>query len=448
MRKYCADLVKRRVGHVLVVLIVILAGGLLFSGCDNSSQRPEEKQAFDIQRSSLNRDTTPDISSADFNNHIRDNHDYTFAIYNQIRSQPEWVGENLLISPLSMRTAFSQAYGGARNQTATELASTLRYSLGQSGTHAATNQLALALETRNDPGEIELGLLPIEVRTINSFWSREGEVFQTDYLDLLALNYGAGIYTLDFTSQPDISRLVINDWVAKQTYDRIQDLLPEGSISPSTVAVLTNAVYFKAPWQTVFDPELTGPGQFNLTGGGQTEAEMMTATDIFYYTEGEGYQALEMPFRRDELGMVFILPDSAGLDDCESELRTGYLSGITEMLESSVVEVRIPKFSFESEFTMKKHLQQMGMIVPFTAAADFTGVLEQGGIFIDEAYHKTFIAVDETGAEAAAATAIVFRETGIPVVEHEFTADRPFLFFIRDRITGAILFMGRVTDPS
>ena len=437
------------ISSAALLIAIILTGGLLLSGCDESSQKPTiESPEFGIQRSQLNRDLTPDVSTSDFNQHIRDNHDYALAFYNQVRDQGEWAGNNLLISPLSMRTAFSQAFAGARGRTETEIAEVLRYSLGQTGTHEATNMLTLALESRNDAGDPRQGEFPIEVKTVNAFWGRQDEVFRADYLDQLAVNYGAAIYTLDYRAMPDAARVIINDWVADQTRNRIEDLLPEGSIDNSTVAVLTNAVYFKAPWRTPFIEDLTAPGQFNLIGGSQVTAEMMNTTENFYYAAGDGYQALELPFRREELGMLFILPATGQLSTLESELDTGRLASIIDALEYSTINVTIPKFSFESAFTMKEMLQQMGMIDPFLETADFTGMLERGGIFIDDAYHKTFIAVDEMGAEAAAATAIVIGETSIPIEEHEFTADRPFLFFIRDRITGAILFMGRVVDPS
>jgi serine protease inhibitor len=436
--------------HLYLLVLTICLGGFLLGGCNETSQRPQTNSLpnADIQQSSLDRDRSPAISQDDLDTHILDNQIFTLDFYHQLLTKPDLSGKNILISPLSIRTAFCQAYAGARGITETEIANVMPYSLGQDGTHRAANRLALELESRNDPGNAALELQPIILETVNAFWGRKGDTFQPDYLDLLAVNYGAGIYTLDFLTEPENSRLIINDWVAGRTRDRIKDLLPNGSIGPSTVAVLTNAVYFKAPWMLPFIEEFTESGKFKLLDGGEVDAEMMQATDFYYYTEEPGYQALEVPFRKEELGMVFLLPTDGDFAAFESELTTEKLNSITDALEYISGTVKLPKFTFKSKFKLRTILKQMGMVAPFGGSADFTGMYAPGGIYIDEAYHDTFIAVDESGAEAAGATAIVFREVSIPHPEYQFTADRPFLIFIRDRVTGAILFMGRVVDPS
>ena len=176
---------------------------------------------------------------------------------------------------------------------------------------------------------------------------------------------------------------------------------------------------------------------------------MMQQAESFGYAEGDGYQALEMTYRNDELSMVFLLPAPGRFEEFEAGLDSGVLAGILDDLDPANVAVIIPRFSFESpSLSLKDVLMGLGMVEPFNTL-DFEGMIEGGGIWIDNAYHKTFIALDEKGTEAAAATAIVFFESVIepPVADYEFRADRPFLFLIRDRVTGTILFVGRVLNP-
>jgi serpin B len=242
---------------------------------------------------------------------------------------------------------------------------------------------------------------------------------------------------------------VINDWVAEQTRDRILNLLPPGSIDAAVVAVITNALYFKAPWALPFDEDLTVDGLFHLLDGSKTTVPMIRQVEWFRYAEGEGYQALEMDYREHELSMVFLLPAEGRFQEFEQSLTESRLAEILGALEEKEVAVSIPSFTYSSpSISMRDALISLGMVVPFYGGADFTGMVESRDIYIDDAFHKTFIALDEKGTEAAAATAIIFRETSINLEgEYEFTADRPFLYLIRDRVTGTILFIGTLINP-
>jgi serpin B len=211
--------------------------------------------------------------------------------------------------------------------------------------------------------------------------------------------------------------------------------------------VLTNALYFKAPWALPFDEDLTESGEFTTLSGDTVQADMMSQAEEFAYTSGEGYEALEMTFHRDELSMVFILPDEDTFDSFEANFDQAALEDVLDGLAPAYGSVTIPKFEYESGFTLGDALRSMGMTTAFVSA-NLSGMIDGGGLFIDEVFHKTFIAVDERGAEAAAATAIVVGETSAPTEEFDFIANRPFLFLIRDRVTGAVLFFGRLTDPS
>jgi serpin B len=311
--------------------------------------------------------------------------------------------------------------------------------------------LSLALTSRNIPaGEDGDGnpLDPVELSVANAFWGQSGYPWLDAYLDVIAVNYGAGIEALDFETDPEGSRQTINSWVEERTNNRIVDLLPDGSIDSSTAAVLTNAIYFKAPWALPFTESLTATAPFRLLDGTTVDADFMNQLESHLYAEGDGWQALEMSFRGDELAMLLILPGENRFAQIETDLDAEFFDSVTAALEPAMVDIDLPKFTFETEFTLSDALIAMGMSTAFSDACDLSGMLEGGGLFIDEAYHKAFIAVDEVGAEAAAATAVVVGETSVPVADAAFVANRPFYFAIRDRETGLVLFFGRVLNPT
>jgi serpin B len=416
---------------------------LLLAGCGGGSTKPApEPEPWENYRSDIERDLAPDVPADDLAELIRGSGEFALDLYGRLASEPG----NLLVSPLSIDFAFAMTYGGARGQTEAEMAQALHYTLPQNRLHPAFNALDLEMNERNDPGDENNP--PVEIHVVNSIWGRTGESFRSEYLDLLALNYGSGLRGLDFLHAPDASRRTINDWVAGETRDRILDLLPDGSISPGTVAVLVNAIYLKAPWATPFLPEETTDAPFTLLDGGLVMVPMMSRLERFAYTEQDGCQILELNYRLDQLSMILLLPATGRFEEFESGLTATRLMELVGTLQTAGIDVRMPKFSFESAFTLSNRMKEMGMRIPFTDSADFSGIREGGGLRIDEAYHKTFINVDEKGTEAAAATAVVIEPTSIVTPDHEFIADRPFLFLICDRVTGAILFLGRVMNPA
>lgn len=417
-----------------------LSLALTFSACGETEEPPTDPPSERTVRSELARDLTPDVPAADLQTLTDGNHALAVDLYQELDTDDS----NLLVSPLSIRMAFGLLQAGARGETATEIADVLHYGLEGDALHAAFNSLDLTLASRNDPGDADHD--PIALRTANAFWGQTGYAWNTDYLDTIALNYGAGVETLDYDTDAEGARETINTWVEDATENRIVDLLPDGSLNSGTVAVLTNALYLKAPWATPFIPALTVDGDFNSPGGA-VSAEFMNQLEAFGYVDGDGYQALEMNYRLDELSMVFVLPDEGQFDAFEDALTHDTFADIAGSLETTMGDVAIPKFEFEASFSLGAALQALGMETAFLSA-DLSGMIDNGSLFIDAVYHKTFIAVDELGTEAAAATAIVVGETSAPTPEFSFRADRPFMFFIRDRETGTVLFLGRVMDPS
>jgi serpin B len=215
-----------------------------------------------------------------------------------------------------------------------------------------------------------------------------------------------------------------------------------------TRLVLTNAIYFNAAWDNPFEPNLTEDGPFYLLDGGEVTVPMMRQTESFGYAEGEGYQAVELLYDGRELSMVILLPEAGEFETFEGSLDAARVDAIVAALAHREVALKMPKFEFDSDFSLQDPLVAMGMPDAFAEVADFSGMTGNRDLFIADVIHQAFVSVDEAGTEAAAATAVIMAELAVPAEPVEVTVDRPFVFLIRDIETGAILFVGRVVNPS
>ena len=327
------------------------------------------------------------------------------------------------------------------------MADTLHFTLEDNRLHPAFNWLDIELASRGKgaKGKDEEGF---RLNIVNAIWGQQGYKFLSEFLDVLAENYGAGLRPLDFAKAPEDSRVTINNWVSEQTEGRIKDLIPQGLIDITTTLVLTNAIYFNAAWQYPFSEDMTDDGLFYLLDGDRVTVPMMKQTETFGYGEGEAYQVVEMPYDGRELSMLILLPRSGEFKAFESSLDSKRIEALVRGLENRRVSLTMPKFEFDSEFSLKEALSGMGMPIAFSGDADFSGITGNRELWIADVIHKAFISLDEEGTEAAAATAVVMPRLSIPEEPVEFNVDRPFIFLIRDIETGAILFVGRVVDPS
>ena len=332
------------------------------------------------------------------------------------------------------------------------MANTLHFILSQDSLHSAFNGLDLELAGRGKgaEGTDEEGF---RLNIVNALWGQEDFEFLSEFLDLVAENYGAGLRLLDFVNAAEDSRIIINDWVSEQTEGKIEDLIPEGVINDLTRLVLTNAIFFNAAWLYPFSAIETTDGAFHLLDGGEVTVPMMRRTARFGLVKCDGYQAVELTYDGGELSMVILLPDTGQFEEFEGSLDAELVRGITEGLVPTRLDLTMPKFEFASDFSLADTLRAMGMPVAFASSigpctpemADFSGMTGACELYIKEIVHKAFVSVDEAGTEAAAATAVVM---GIESLPPSVTIDRPFVFLIRDIETGAILFVGRVADPS
>ncbi|MBA7632654.1 hypothetical protein ES703_40206 [subsurface metagenome] len=399
--------------------------------------------ASEIIRSEKQRVTSPDVNEADLETLVTGNSAFAFDLYQTLREEDG----NLFYSPYSISLALAMTYAGARGETAQQMADTLHFVLYQDSLHPAFNSLDIELSQRGEGAKGKDGE-GFRLNIVNAIWGQDGYQFLSEFLDVLAENYGAGLRTLDFANAPEESRITINNWVSDQTEDRIEDLIPQGLIDALTRLVLTNAIYFNAAWQHPFSEDITEDGPFYLLDGGEVTVPMMRQTESFSYAEGDEYQAVELPYDGRELSMVILLPRAGQFEAFEGSIDAQVVDAILKGLESRQVALTLPEFEFESYFHLKEILAAMGMPVAFSGDADFSGMTGNRDLFIAEVIHKAFISVDEAGTEAAAATAVVMKEIAAPLEPIEVTIDHPFIFLIRDIETGTILFVGRIVNPS
>ena len=425
---------------VMMALALILAST---AGCTPAGPSDGSSVQAQAVQSDQERITSPDIGIDVLHELVSGNTAFAFDLYQAIRSSES----NVFYSPYSISMALAMTYAGARGETARQMTETLHFALAQDRLHPAFNALDLALSSRGLGAQGKDGE-GFRLSIANSIWGQRDYEFLDEFLDVLAQNYGAGLRLLDFVKAPDDSRVVINDWVADETEDRIKDLLLEGSITPLTRLVLTNAIYFNAAWKHAFEEDLTEDGTFHLLDGDQVTVPMMSQAEMFGYAEGTGFQAVELPYDGDELSMLILLPADGQFDGFASTLDAERWDSIVGMMAWEQVYLTMPKFTYDTRLGLADVLADLGMPDAFGMDADFSGMDGTRDLFISGIFHKAFVAVDEAGTEAAAATAVVMTLKGMPGMAREVSIDRPFLFAIRDTQTGAILFVGHVVNPA
>ncbi len=384
----------------------------------------------------------PVIPSPDQAEAVEGSNAFAVDLYQQFSAQPG----NLFFSPESISTAFAMAYAGANGETAAEIEKVFHFTLPPERLHPAMGALLAGMNAPHQGYALSVA---------DALWAEQDTHFLPSYLKLVETNYGAGFHPVDFKTSPEAARSTINAWVEKQTNNKIQNLLGPGVITPATRLVLTNAIYFKGSWISSFDKAQTEDGEFHLSAADSVKTPLMHRTGSYRYYDGGTFQEIELPYAGNELSMVVFLPkEIAGLPALEKSFTA---AAEKEWLEKLAMEdeviLTLPRFEMTQQFELSGVLGKMGMTQAFSDAADFSGMDGKPDFAISAAIHKAFIDVNEEGTEAAAATAIVMRATAArfpmpelpPIV---FRADHPFLFLIRDSTTGAILFMGRVTDPT
>ena len=373
--------------------------------------------------------------------------------------------ENLCVSPYSIESALAMTFAGADGETRAQMARVLHFPSDSSNAasfaslqHSLEEMSAKTAELAKKSKEFGGPSEPITLNIANRLFAQKDYDFRQDFLSLVKQNYGAEFQPLDFVADPAAATQHINKWVADQTRDKIRDLIPADALNKLTRLVLANALYLKAPWADPFSEKTTQPEPFHVRGGAPVNLPMMRKTARFGYAKREGFTAVSLPYAGDDLQFLVLLPDEVnGLRALESKLSADILAECAK-LEAQDVDLHLPKFKLEPPtIALAEKLQALGMKSAFDipqGSANFDKIAPRKPndyLYISNVFHKTFIAVDEKGTEAAAATAVVMMRAtamrGPKPPPIEVKVDRPFIYAIQHVPSGVCLFLGRVTDP-
>ena len=377
-------------------------------------------------------------------------------------------GENLCVSPYSIESALAMTFAGADGQTRTEMARVLHFpndggavpasfaSLQHSLEDMSKKTVTIAERLKKTGGSSE----PIALVIANRLFAQKGYEFRDSFLTLVKQNFGAAFEPLDFVADASGATQHINQWVAGQTRDRIRDLIPAGALDETTRLVLANAIYLKAPWADPFSEGGTKQEPFHIRGNTPVDVPMMRQENKhFGYAKREGFTAVSLPYFGEELQFLVLVPDKVnGLSALEAKLTAEMLAQCAK-LEERDVDLHLPKFKFEPPtIALAEKFEALGMKTAFNhpaGSANFDRIAPRKPneyLYISQIFHKTFIAVDEKGTEAAAATAVAMMAASAlrpntPPPPIEVKVDRPFLYAIQHIPSGVCLFLGRATDP-
>lgn len=380
---------------------------------------------------------------------VLNQYDLNFNLFRAVSDQIKQ--DNAMISTLSLQMAFAMLWAGAQSNTHSDIKKALNF---DGSTHEVLNALDARLMSLNKEAvhnEYE-DIDATEINLTNNLYLSPNHNWANAWLDELATNYGAGIEAADFAAHPEDVRKYINAVVSKDTHERIKDLLPEGSITPTTQAVITNAIYFKAPWPAPLH-KLTDKITFTKLDKSSVDADFLSTSGHYPYIATENYQAVSLPLRNNDFRVLFVIPEADQFDNVAQSLSASDIDSIfNDSKTDAVIDLKLPSFTFETSLSLKSPLKNLGMITPFSEDADFSKMTsDPNDFYIDQVFQKTFVGLDDKGVEAAAATAIsVGGNSGMPVQEQhiELNLDHPYYFVIYETKTKTPLFFGRLMDPT
>jgi len=407
---------------------------LLLAGCGNVvttgvGEEPSPQPNTGGKTAESNRKVDPRLIDA--------NNQLGFALLHQLREADK--ERNVFLSPASITLALAMTYNGAAGETEQAMAKAMSL---EGMNKEALNQAALDLRQSLQSADPK-----VELTIAHSLWARQGIAFKRQFLETNRQYFGAQVSALDFADPA--APQTINRWVDSHTKGKIQKIVD--NIPASTVLFLINAIYFHGKWQKPFDKSLTQEKPFHLASGGQKRVPMMAQTGKFPYLKGEGFQMVSLPYGTGRLSMVIVLPDEGvSLSEWLQSLDAKSWKEWTSRLVTTDGELQLPRFQMEYEQTLNGALKALGMSVAFDPdRADFTGMRDEGGLFLEKVHHKAVIEVNEEGTEAAAVTSVQVGITSVqqPRPPFKMVVDRPFLFAIRDGRTGMVLFIGAVYEP-
>ncbi len=426
------------IGMALLMMATVTASALLFVFPYQPNQPPKADDTVSTQQG------IQEVVDA--------NNQFAFDLYYELDEEEQG---NIFYSPYSISTALAMTYEGAKGQTADEIKSVFHF---PESNILRPNFAAIYNEINREKKAYEL-------RTGNALWAQYDYKFLEDYINRVEQYYGGKVANLDFKQETEKSRQTINSFIEEQTNDKIQDLIPPRILNSMTRLVLTNAIYFKGTWEWEFDESDTHDQNFKITPTTVVKTPMMHMDPDkakFNYADLEKLQILELPYKGEKISMLILLPKQA--EDYDHETGKRIVSSYTlkdielsseklneyksQMQETELDSISIPKFEFDTKYSMKETLRNLGMPTAFTPKADFSKMDGTESLYINNVIHQAYVKVNEKGTEAAAATAVIMVLEGMKMQENVFRADHPFIFIIQEKETGNVLFMGRVTDPT
>jgi serpin B len=419
-------------------LATLFAVVTVLSGCSSGEKPTTQPGDPDFTARAIAPNSADDGSLAHANS------DFALELYARMRTRQG----NLVFSPYGISAALAMTYAGARGETEAEMARTLCLPFGQDRVHPAFARLRRDFgNTANDS---------LELRIANRIWTSDETTLAGQFLRTTRDHYFADVGHVRLPGDLTAARDQINAWINEQTHGKIAEAIPPEALDPRTVLVLTTAIYFKAQWQELFNEHATKPADFHVGRQKTVEVPMMHALDdigLHELASTEMVTLLDLGLRgaRGEFSMLVLLPnESDGLPALERELTTENLDRWIASLKRHTNDVFLPRFRIDSNLNLRPLLEAMGMRQAFAPnTADLTGISPNGKLWMDQTVHAAVVSVDEKGVEAAAATAhgliTALGDDERPIV---FRADHPFIFLIRHKATGSILFLGRLVDPS
>jgi serpin B len=417
------------------LLAAVLMFGLLGCVMMGDDSLPLEPPPFDLERSRKE----PETLSAELADRValaQGNAAFAFDLYSRARP----AGENFVYAPFSLSTALAMTYAGARGTTEQEMSRALRFA-PQDQLHPPMRELDAILRERGRGPSVDL-------KVTNTVWAQKGFAIEPPFLDTLAWYYDAGVALVDFEGAPEATRQIINSEISRRTRHKIDDLLPAGVIDPMTRLVLANAITFKAQWLVPFPAEQTRSSPFKRLDGSTTDVTTMTAADQIFVALGDGWSAADLAYGDERLVMTIVVPDEGRFAEIEGSFDARAFEQIVSQMKLRKTRVVLPRWTAETPLRLDAVLAEMGMPSAFNGDADFSGIDGTRRLYLQAVVQKASIAVGEYGTEAAAASAVVVGEKSAgPPADVTIVADRPFMFVVRDKPTGVLLFLGRVLDP-
>ena len=417
---------QNQILSVIIVLIVISAVFFIAIQYQLNKDFTEEEKISDD-------DTPTAVGNLSFNDAVNA---FAFNFFKELND-----GGNIFISPYSIFTALAMTYEGAKGKTANEMADVLNVEQDNASFHEYMKNLYEVLNEKNEDYNIS---------TANALWVKENYQLLESYLDVIRNYYGGHATEVDFNN-PEEAADIINKWVENNTNGLIKDLILPDYINPLTMLILTNAIYFKGIWEVQFDPVNTTDRDFENSSSFSVKVPTMSLVDtddVFNYTETDDLQILELKYSGGDISMMILLPKDKDLSTVINAADENSFSEWRESMVEKNVDIYLPKFKVETKYQLNEYLKQLGMVIPFTYSADFSGMNGYKELFISRVVHKAFIDVNEEGTEAAAATAVIMERLIIEPSRIVFDCNHPFMYLIQHKQTGTILFMGTITDPS